>query len=89
MNSNKIKPVHTGCLTNFPFLDETFDSITTYEMIQKLGGKVNELVRFVNDVLEKELNEYINEKFNDMIINTMYEAETETLVLFLDERGDN
>lgn len=86
MNCNKIKPVNTGCLTNFPFLDETFDSMTTYEMIQKLGGKVNELVRFVNDVLEKELNEYINEKFNDMIINTMYESDTETLILYLDQQ---
>jgi hypothetical protein len=86
MNNKNIRPVPMGCLTDFPFLDETFDSMTTYEMIQKLAGKVNEVIHFTNDLLEDKLNEYINQKFNDMIINTMYIPETETLVLYLDQQ---
>jgi hypothetical protein len=86
MNNKNIRPVPMGCLTDFPVLDETFDSMTTYEMIQKLAGKVNEVIHFTNDLLEDKLNEYINQKFNDMIINTMYIPETETLVLYLDQQ---
>lgn len=83
IKADNIKPVNIGCLTEFPFIDETFDSVTEWQILQKLGGKTNEIIRFINSVLEKEINEYINEKFNDMMIDSMYEAETETLVLYL------
>lgn len=89
-----IRPIHIGVLTEFPFIDETFDSVTEWQILQKLGGKTNEIsgktneiIRFINSVLEQKLNEYINEyieeKFNDMMIDSMYDAETETLILYL------
>lgn len=82
----KILPYKIGCLNQFPFLDETLDSITYYEMLQKLGMKTNEIIAFINTTLEQSINNYIDSKFNDMIINTMYEEETETLVLYLDKK---
>lgn len=84
----KIRPVNIGCITEFPFLDATFDSVTEWQVLQDLGEKINEVIKFVNTTLEKELNEYIVQRFNDMIIDTMYDAETETLILFLDQRGN-
>lgn len=78
-----IRPINIGCLTEFPFIDATFDSMTEWQYLQKLGGKTNEIIRFINSVLEQKLNEYIEEKFNDMMLDSMYEAETETLILYL------
>ena len=78
-----IRPINIGCLTEFPFIDSTFDSITEWEILQKLGEKTNEIICFINSVLEQKLNEYIEEKFNDMMLDSMYEAETETLILYL------
>lgn len=80
---NDIRPINIGCLTEFPFIDETFDSVTEWQILQKLGEKTNEIIYFINSVLEQKLNEYIEEKFNDMMIDSMYETETETLILYL------
>lgn len=78
-----IRPIRIGVLTEFPFIDATFDSVTEWQVLQKLGEKTNEIIHFVNSVLEKELNEYIEQKFNDMMLDSMYDAETETLILYL------
>ena len=80
-----IRKVHIGCLAEFPFLDYTFDSNTEWEFLQKLGEKINEVVDFINDVLDQKINDYITQRFNDMMINAMYEQDTETLVLYLDD----
>lgn len=82
MKSN-IKPVHVGCLTEFPFLDTTFDAVTEWEVLQKLGQKTNDIIHFVNDLLDEKINEYIDQRFNDMMVDAMYDSETETLTLFL------
>lgn len=86
-SKNKILPFNLGGLTEFPFINETFDSITEYEILEKLSKKLNEVICFTNNVLDKKLIEYIDKRFNDMIIDTMYEPETETLVLFLNDAG--
>lgn len=83
-----IRKIHVGCLAEFPFLDYTFDSNTEWQILQKLGEKINEIVGFINDTLDAEINEYIDRRFNEMIINAMYEEETETLVLYLDNQSE-
>ena len=82
MKSN-IKPIHIGCLTEFPFLDTTFDAVTQWDVLQKLGEKTNDIIHFVNDLLDEKINEYIDQRFNDMMVDAMYDSETETLTLFL------
>lgn len=86
--NKKIRPVPVGCITEFPFIDETFDSITYYQMLQKLGEKTNEVIRFVNDVIEDKLVEYIDKRFNDIMLDSMYDAETETLILYLTDESE-
>lgn len=78
-----IKPLFINCNPNFPFIEETFDSITDWQTIEKIGGKVDEIILFINTILEQKISEYINEKFNDMVIDSMYEASTETLILYM------
>lgn len=62
-------------------------SLSYEEQLFDIGRKINEIIDFINDILEQKLNEYIVQIFNDVIIDSMYNAETETLVLYLDNSG--
>ena len=64
------------------------ESMSYYEQICKLTSKMNELISFANNELTEALKEYINEEFNNMMLDTMYDAETETLTLFLVKESD-
>lgn len=59
------------------------ESMSYYEQICKLTAKMNELISFANNELTEALKEYIEKEFNNMMLDTMYDAETETLTLFL------
>lgn len=87
MNKN-IKPIHLGCIQEFPFVDATFDDITYLQVLSKLSEKTNEVIRFVNDILENKLVEYIDQRFNDIMLDSMYDAENETLVLYLTHESE-
>lgn len=83
-NCNKLKPLPpVQCLQNFPFLDYDFDATTDWAIMQELGKKTNEIICFINNVLDEKLIEYIDKRFNDIMLNSMYDAETETLILYL------
>ena len=80
-----IKPINIGVIEDFPFIEESFDSPTEYGLISDIGHKLNEIIHFINTILEQKISEYINAKFNTIMINSMYDAETETLLLYLDD----
>ena len=87
MKCDKLKPIPPiPLLQNFPFLDYDFDATTNWAVIQELGKKLNETICFINNLLEDKLEEYINQKFNDIMLSAMYEEETETLVLYLEHK---
>lgn len=60
-------------------------SLSYEEQLLCIGEKTDEIIDFINSILEQKISEFINAKFNDMIIDTLYEAETETLVLYLNQ----
>lgn len=60
------------------------ESLSYLEDIASLRHKLNEVIEFVNDVIEDKITDYIDERFNDLMLNAMYDAQTETLVLYLD-----
>lgn len=64
------------------------ESMSYYEQICKLTAKMNELISFANNELTEALKEYIDKEFNNMMLDTMYDAETETLTLFLVRESD-
>lgn len=84
MKCDKLKPMPPiPLLQNFPFLDYDFDATTDWAVMQELGKKTNEIIYFLNNIVEEKLVEYIEKKFNDIMLSSMYDEETETLILYL------
>lgn len=59
------------------------ESMSYYECICKLTAKINELISVFNEELTDELTAYIDERFNEIMIDAMYDSSTETLILYL------
>ena len=76
------------CVTVGEISSSFKESLSYYEAISVLIDKVNELSQFVNTVLTRELSEYIDERFNDMMIDAIYDSATETLVLSITDGGN-
>lgn len=72
------KPLTIGALPS-----SYLASLTYEEQLLWLSKKTDEIIIFINTILEQKISEYIEEKFNDIMLDSMYEAETETLVLYL------
>ena len=64
------------------------ESLSYYECIACLTKKMNEIVKAFNDIIDVKINEYIDQRFNDMMLDAMYDAPTETLILYLND-GSN
>ena len=80
-----IKPIISRCCS--PVLPTIYGEALSYEeQVCKLTAKMNEIIDFANNGLTEELAEYINNRFNDMFINATYNADTETITLYLDEK---
>ena len=70
-----IKPVVLNCT---PVLPTAYsDALSYYEEVCKLTHKINELVELINSGLEP----LIKEQLHKLFVDTMYDEETETLVL--------
>lgn len=74
-NTNKLTPFKLFCYENFPFIEETFDSLTTYKMLQKIVKHLNEVINNVNIEDENvknlynafiKLQDYVNNYFNSL-----------------------
>lgn len=72
-------------LQNFPFLEDDFDALTDYELFSKMVGYVKELNNFFINDLEKNIEKYIDENLDNILMNAMYDSETETLRLYHEE----
>ena len=72
-------------LQNFPFLENDFDALTDYELFSKMVGYVKELNNFFINDLEKNIEQYIDENLDNILMNAMYDSETETLRLYHEE----
>ena len=87
-----IKPRPRGCgipPVTIGELPTTFvESMSYYEALYLICRKMNELIVVFNRVLDGAIEKYIEERFNDMMLATMYEAETETLILYLKDRKE-
>ena len=79
-----IKPVINRCCS--PVLPSVYGEALSYEeQICKLTAKMNEIIDFANNELSDKLKAYIDQRFNSMMINAIYEPETETITLKLEE----
>lgn len=57
------------------------DSLSYYEQVCKLTNKINELVNFVNGEISTTIQNYLDQHFNDIMINAIYDESTETIIL--------
>ena len=61
------------------------ESLSYYEQICRIIKRLNDLYSIFNENLTKELQDYINERFNDIMLNAMYDSETETITFYKEE----
>lgn len=85
--NNKLNPV--GCINaSIGALPTSYLASLSYEQqLIYLCRKMDEMINFINSDITKQIKDYINQEFNNMMINAMYNAETETLILYLDNQG--
>ena len=57
------------------------DSLSYYEQVCKLTAKMNEIIDAVNGDISEKIQAYIDEKFDNLMINAIYDEATETIVL--------
>ena len=72
-------------LQNFPFLENDFDALTDYELFSLMVGYVKKLNNFFINDLEKNIEKYIDENLDNILMNAMYDSNTETLRLYHEE----
>lgn len=78
-----IKPLPAFC--GYPVLPTVYDeSLSYYEELNKLVCKMNQIIEFANNELTDQLKAYIDARFNDMMINAIYDEPTETITLKLE-----
>lgn len=62
-------------------------SLTYEEQSLLIGKKLDEIICFINNLLEHKIDDYIEAKFNDIMLASMYDTETETLILYLNKEA--
>ena len=63
-------------------------SMTYQEQLIYLMKKMQEIIDFANGKMSEDIEIFINNHFNDIMLNTMYDSENELLILYLEE-GEN
>lgn len=86
--NDKILPFNISCLNQFPFIDDTFDSITLWEQYEKMGGKINEIISFINNLLNQKIDDYMINLINDLFADITYKAQSETLILNIEKKEE-
>lgn len=56
------------------------DSMSYYEAVARLVNTVNQLITLINGRVDENLKEYIDERFDNLMINVIYDAKTETII---------
>lgn len=77
-----LRPIHNACCAKVLPISYD-DSLSYYEAICKLTGKLNDVINYVNNNLEYAIREQLDKLFLD----AMYDADTETLILRLGMEG--
>ena len=84
MDNKETKPLHyldIRYLTNFPYIEATFDALTDYELISKIGGEVNKVI-YNQQILDENNKEIVKE------VNELKDYVDEYLVDIEDVKAD-
>lgn len=95
--TNKVSPFRMFCYENFPFIEQDFDAITTYQLLQKIVGYLNKVIDNLNiteNNLSKmgenvtslynayvQLQDYVNHYFENLDIQDEINLKLDNMVL--------
>ena len=57
------------------------DSISYYEAVSRLIFTVNQLITLINGSIDENLKDYIDSRFDNLMISAIYDEKTETIIL--------
>ena len=76
--------IPTKCLNARKVLPLVYDeSLSYYENICKLTNKINDVIETFNNIIDDKIDEYIEGRINELFVDSIYDAETETLELYI------
>lgn len=85
LNTYKPIPLFFGCANaNFPFIEETFDSLTTYKMLCKIAGVVNTIQDYLQDLDFEQYVEYVDEQIANLKIYV--DSQDENIKNYIDQQ---
>lgn len=64
------------------------ESLSYYEALWVIINKVNELTETFNNVIIGAVSQYIDEHFNDIMMDAVYDSTDEALILSLSDGGN-
>lgn len=79
--SRNLRPLMCNSQKILPLAFE--DSLSYYEQVCKLTYRMNEMINVLNGNIDDNLKNYIDNRFNAIMLDTMYDSEAETLTLFI------
>lgn len=69
-----------------PILPLVFvDSLSYYEQLCHMSKKINEIITALDGDVSKEIQNYIDTRFNNFMLKAIYDEKTETIYL---KKGD-
>ena len=74
-----LKPFKFWCQKALPLIYD--DSLSYYEVLCKLTEKVNEVIERINENFSSEITSAIDKYFNNLMVDAIYDATTETITL--------
>lgn len=86
--NNTVNPVGKLCGSIGALPTSYLVSLSYEQQLMYLCNKMDEIIRFINGNITDEIKQYIDEEFNNIMLNATYDSGTETLVLYLDNVGD-
>lgn len=78
------QPMKLGCQKILPLVYD--DSLSYYETLCKVVAKLNELGEFINGTIDETVSAVIEEYFNKIMIEAVYDEETETILFKQEEK---
>ena len=85
LNTYKPIPLFFGCANaNFPFIEETFDSLTTYKMLCKIAGVVNTIQKYLQDLDFDQYTEYVDQQITNLKIYV--DSQDENIKNYVDQQ---
>lgn len=85
--NNKLNPVGKMCSSIGALPTSYLASLSYEEQLIYLTRKMDEIINFINNDVTSQIRDYINQEFNNIMMDTLYDPLTETLTLYLSNQG--